>query len=174
MKALLTAIAFLSSLHAAASTPVRIPLQVSIDVNGDFDAYGVFSGEFVASGIIDAEGSVVDSPRFPGSAAHITRTMLTSNGEYLVFDIDTTRSSEALALSNSCAPPQAVASGTVLLPESGTWNLVSGTGKYANLQRSGSWSSYVVLDLELGVPVSATECMQRIDRVGLAEERGHK
>lgn len=174
MKALLTAIAILSSLHAVAGTPAQIPLQVSIDVNGEFDADGVFSGEFVAGGIIDAEGTVVDSARFPGLPAHITRTMLTANGEYLVFDIDTTQVKGMQGVGNWCAPPETISSGTVLLPESGTWILVSGTGKYANQQRSGAWSSYVVFDLELGLPLSAKECMQRIDRVGLAEDRGRK
>jgi hypothetical protein len=47
----------------------------------------------------------------------------------------------------------------IALSESGNWRVLSGTGKFAGLNGTGSWASWVVFDPVLGLPVSATECM---------------
>jgi hypothetical protein len=158
MKNLLAAIAFISSLQATASTPI----DVWIDTAGQFDANRIYSGGFAASGAIEAQGSVTDAPRFTGAAIHITRTMITSDSEHLVFEINANHVKGLHAVPDWCPLPETIPSGTVLVPESGSWKVTYGTGKYAALKGTGSWAAWVVLDLSSGipVPVSAYDCMQ--------------
>ena len=155
MRSLIVAIALLWSLQAVAGTP----MEVSIDTEGQFDANRIYSGTFIAVGAIDAQGSLVDSPRFSGAAIHITRTMLTSDGEYLGFDINANHVKGSQAVPSWCPPPETMPSGTVLVPESGNWMVLYGTGKYTTLKGTGSWASWVTLDLASGLPVSANECL---------------
>jgi len=158
MKLLIVAIALLLALPAAANPPVA----VWIDTAGQFDANRQFSGVFTASGAIEAQGSVIDSPRFAGASIHITRNLTTSDNEHLVFEINANHVKGLHVVPDWCPPPETIPSGTVLVPESGNWKALYGTGNYAALKGTGSWAAWVVVSFESGIPapVSANECME--------------
>jgi hypothetical protein len=155
VRTLTAVIAFLLSLPVSGSTPI----EVWFDNAGTFDANRILSGVFTASGAFDAQGSQIDSPRFTGQAIHITRTMLTTDGEQLVIAVNANHVTGIRVVPVWCAPPETIPPGTLLFPESGNWRVLSGTGKFAGLNGTGSWASWVVFDPVLGLPVSATECM---------------
>ena len=54
------------------------PEKVDIRTMGTFDANLILSGTFTATGAINVEGTLVDSPRFKGQSIHIDRTMTTA------------------------------------------------------------------------------------------------
>jgi hypothetical protein len=135
------------------------PVEVRIDSGGQFDINRIYSGAFSASGGFNTQGTVTDSPRFTGQAIHVMRTIVTSDRESVVFELNANHVKGWNVVPNWCAPPATIPSGTVLVPESGNWKVLSGTGKYAPLQGTGSWAAWVVVDPVQGLPVSATDCM---------------
>jgi hypothetical protein len=152
---LIAAVALLSGSLVMASPPV----EVRIDSGGQFDINRIYSGAFSASGAINTQGTLTDSPRFSGQAIHVMRTMITSDRETLVLELNANHVKGWNVVPTWCLPPATIPSGTVLVPESGNWKVLSGTGKYAPLQGTGSWAAWVVFDPALGLPVSATDCM---------------
>ena len=155
MKNLISAFLLLWGVQAVAGAPSA----VWIDSAGEFDASRVYSGQFVASGAIDAQGTVADSPHFPGQSIHIIRTMVTSGGEYLVLEINANHVKGLNVVPDWCPAPETIPTGAVLVPESGNWRVLYGTGKYSALTGTGSFATWVVLDPAAVMPLSATECM---------------
>jgi hypothetical protein len=152
---LIAAVALLWGSSLMASPPV----EVRIDSGGQFDINRIYSGVFSASGAITTQGTVIDSPRFTGQAIHVMRTLVTSDRETMVLELNASHIKGLHVVPTWCLPPATIPSGTVLVPESGNWKVLSGTGKYAPLMGTGSWASWVVFDPALGRPVSATDCM---------------
>jgi hypothetical protein len=153
MKSSITAVVLLVTLPVAADKPR--PLW--IDSTGTFDANRVLSGSFTVSGAIDDHGTELDTPVFNGKAIHITRLMSTSGGEYITLAIDGNHVSGSNVPPTWCPQPP-TSPGTFLVPETGNWTIISGTGQYAMLQGAGAWGTWVTVDLSFR-PLSAKECL---------------
>ncbi|MBO9716285.1 MAG: hypothetical protein J7507_05615 [Pseudoxanthomonas sp.] len=134
------------------------PKELEIRTKGQFDANLILTGSFTATGAINAQGTIADSPRFKGQSIHINRTMTTADGETILLAINSnhvvgTNTHEA----DWCPRPETVPPGTELFPEVGNWTAKGGTGKYAALKGTGKWASWVVRDPN-SRPLTAQEC----------------
>ena len=154
MKTLIVAIGLFSAFSAVAGQP----FEVEFDGAGQFDADRVYSGIFTATGAINTQGTVIDSPAFTGAAIHLTRTMVTSDGESIVLKVNANHVSGAHVIPAWCPPPSSIPPETFLFPQSGNWEVVAGSGKYSQFQGTGSWVTWVVL-AAIGQPVAAYDCM---------------
>jgi hypothetical protein len=153
MKRLIVALALLIALPVTAGPPEA----VWMDVATTFDANRIASGTFTATGAISDQGTFVDTPKFVGAAIHLTRLLITAGGEYITIEINGNHVAGSNVPPTWCPAPPPVP-GTVLVPEFGTWRIISGTGPYATLQGTGAWATWVTASGAFQ-PLSAKECL---------------
>jgi hypothetical protein len=98
--------------------PTQTPAPVTITAVYDFSTFPNVSGTFTTSGALTISGtSTMDvGPNINGTRAHCVVTLVTSDGTITIHQ-------ECVFATN---PPQ------------GRWEIVSGTGAYANLKGNGS------------------------------------
>lgn len=156
MKALLLAASTLVGMSTAlAGTPSDLWMQTT----GMFDGNHILSGSFTSTGAIERQGSFVDSPRLAGQSIHIVRSMTTSKGEYITIEINSNHVKGTANPPSWCPLPPSMPPGAMLAPQAGSWVMTSVSGLLPVWQGTGSWASWVVYDPNLGLPVSATECL---------------
>ena len=135
------------------------PEKVDIRTMGTFDANLILSGTFTATGAINVEGTLVDSPRFKGQSIHIDRTMTTADGATIALRINANHVTGTGQPDPAwCARPATIPPGMELFTETGNWQVKNGTGKYAALSGEGPWASRVIRDKSTKRPFSAQEC----------------
>ena len=104
--------------NASADSPALVP--VTITATYDFSTYPNVAGTFITSGALTISGPAtmhVD-PIVPGTVAHCVVTLIPSDN------------SGTIIIDQECH--------FATSPPAGRWEIVSGTGAYANLQGNGS------------------------------------
>jgi len=84
--------------------------------------------------------------------------MTTPDGNSIVLEINANHVAGSNAVPTWCSPPETIPPGTFLFPESGNWRVLYGTGKFASVQGTGAWATWVSL-VRVGQPVAASDCM---------------
>lgn len=126
MKATVSTIAFavaaLALVTAAPSAAATAPQPIRIDLNGVVTGPESFRGTFVASGVVNDSGAYTGTFRFAGNTIHVVKTLVGSKGTI-------TLKTDAVVVPTSP---------TTIGFQAGHWNVVSGTGAYADLHATGA------------------------------------
>jgi hypothetical protein len=115
-----------SVLSASASTPTPVP--VTITGVYDFSTFPIVNGTFTTSGALTISGTstMAVALNFDGIRAHCVVTLTPSNG------LGTIIIDQQCQFATSMPAPYPTGQGK------GRWEIVSGTGAYANLNGNGS------------------------------------
>jgi hypothetical protein len=110
------------ALVTAAPSAATAPQPTRIDLNGIVTGPESFRGTFVASGVVNDSGSYAGTFRFAGNTIHVVKTLVGSKGTI-------TLKTDAVVVPTSP---------TTIRFQAGHWNVVSGTGAYADLHATGA------------------------------------